>query len=120
MRPIPFFLAFFFLLLSLLPANVYAADVSVTLSDINLVGRDISVYQVNASGSCLVYQGNTSSTLTLDPAYSYQITVEPDKFTWYDDPRDTFDYFINTAAGQTIAFVLIMIMFGGIIKLIFR
>ena len=120
MRPIPFFLLLSFLLISTLPGPACAENVSIKLSDLNLVGRDISIYQVSESGSSLVYQGNTSSTLTLDSAYSYQITVEPDKYTWFDDPRDTFDYFINTAAGQSIAFILILLMFGGIIKLIFR
>jgi len=120
MRPIPFFILLALLSLALLPGPACAGNVSIKLSDLNLVGREISVYQVTESGSSLVYQGNTSSTLTLDAAYSYQITVEPDKYTWFDDPRDTFDYFINTAAGQSIAFILTLLLFGGIIKLIFR
>ncbi|WP_440944968.1 hypothetical protein ACSAZL_12470 [Methanosarcina sp. T3] len=123
MRPISFFqiTISFFLLLSSLCLPAAASNVSINFNDLNIVERDISVYQVSETGVSVIYSGSTeNASISLNPDYSYQIVVEPSEFTWIDDPRNALTYFIDTAAGQTISFFGGALVFVGIVKLIFR
>lgn len=107
------------LLFLLLMPSAFAIPVRFT--DINLNSRQISVYQVNETGSQLIYHGNSdNSTCELDPAYGYQVVSEPSRLTWLDDPRNAFSYLVNSAAGQSITFLLFAFTFIGLIKIAIR
>jgi len=115
------FLILFFLLSGGLLSP--CAAVPISFNDLNLVERDISIYQISENGTTLISSpGSISSNMTidLDPAGSYQIVLEPSHLTFYDDPMNTLEYFINDAAGQTIVFLCSALIFVAIIRLIFR
>lgn len=116
-------LRFFFLVSTVLLLSGVASATTLTFNDLNLVDRDISIYYVNATGSYLISSpemATSNTTISLEDAGSYQIVIEPSKDTWFDDPRNAVDYFINTAIGQTITFMMIAIGFVLLIRLIIR
>lgn len=113
------FLTLFLLLFLQAPA---ALAVPVSFNDLNLVDRDISLYQVNESGSYLVSGDlkTSNATYDLNPVYSYQVVIEPSHLTWFDDPRNALTYFIDDAAGQSITFLVFAVVFVGLVRLVFR
>lgn len=120
MSPLPSFRSVFFLIL-LISLTGAASAVTVSFSDFNLVSRNIEIYEISENGTTLSSSGITNNaTFHLNPDCEYQIIVKPSKFSWFDDPRDTFDYIVNTAAGQSIAFLFIFLIFGGLVRLICR
>lgn len=111
------FLSLLFLLTLITPAGA----TQVIFNDLNMVDRDISIYQVNATATTLIYQGASSNTTyDLDPLSSYQIVLEPSRNTWFDDPRNFLTYLVNDGIGQTITLIVGVICFGGLVRLAFR
>lgn len=114
----PFLLLFCFCLF-LVPAQA----VPVQFSDINLQDRSVSIYLVNASGTFLISSPDmvtSNASIDLDPTGSYQIVIEPDKNTWFDDPLNAVRFFTSDNMGQTITFLMFAFTFIGIVRLGFR
>jgi len=117
MSPKIFFPVLFLILL--LPASCYA--VPITLNDLNMVSRDVSIYQISDNGSTLIYQGATDNLTTdLSNEYSYQIVFEPSRASWLDDPMSLLEFFIYQGAGQILTFIVALLFFGAIVKLSIR
>ena len=120
MRPYSIFILFVLVALLIPPASA-EAGVSVSLSDLNLVSRNIELYAVDGTNITLIYTGaSDNSTFTLNPALSYQIIAKPSRFSWIDDPRDLLNYLINTASGQTISFLVLFVVIIGPLRWIFK
>lgn len=118
MHPTKSFLFLFFsLTLLILPAGA----TQLTINDLNMLDREVSIYQVNSTTTTLLFRGSsTNTTCELDPALSYHVVIEPSRTSWFDDPKLLLQYFINDALGQTITFAVCIIAFGGLIRLAFR
>jgi len=114
-------LSFFLLLFVSLSLISCASAQQIVFNDLNMVGRDVSIYQINETGSHLVYQGaTTNATYDFNTSNSYQVVFEPSKFSWFDDPMTTLKFFIHDGAGQAISFCLVLITFGALIRLAIR
>ena len=106
-----------FISLSLIPG---ATAQQVVFNDLNMVGRDISIYQINETGSHLVYQGATANaTYDFNTSNSYQIVLEPSHFSWFDDPTNALKFFISDGAGQAISFCIALFVFGALVRISF-
>lgn len=111
----------FFVISLLFLLIVPASAQTITFSDLNLNSRHVSIYSVNGSGTTLLSSGSSSNlTVDLSPDNTYQIVIKPDRNTWFDDPRNAIQYFISDATGQTLTFLIFALMFGGIIRIVFR
>lgn len=100
-----------------------ASAVPVSFSDINLQDRAIAIYEVDENGTHLVSTPDmvtSNATIELDAAKSYQIIIQPDKNTWFDDPLNALSFLVSDNMGQTIVFMMFAFIFAWVMRLIFR
>lgn len=113
----------YFLVLTFLLLIGSASAVPVSFSDINLQDRAIAIYEVDENGTHIVSTPDmvtSNCTIDLDAEKSYQIVIQPDRNTWFDDPINTLRYITSDGMGQIIVFMMFAFMFGWLTKLIFR
>jgi hypothetical protein len=83
---------FILLAVTLLIQPVYAENITISFSDLNL-GRniDIEVYQPTGSGAKLVAHTNSTGTIELNPAYDYVFVIRPAEDVWFQNPLNTIE-----------------------------
>lgn len=117
MNPSHLFIPLLLLLtLSTCPAN--AAEI--TFNDLNLYpSQEFSLYQINESGSYFLGDYNTTDSITINPAYNYQIVLKPGPLTWFNNPLDNFDLIWNTAP-KSLNFIAFFLLIVGVPLLTIR
>lgn len=114
---------YFFLVLTLTLLIGSASAVPVSFSDINLQDRAIAIYEVDANGTHIISTPDmvtSNCTIDLDAEKSYQIVIQPDRNTWFDDPLNALRFFTYDDVGHSLTFLLFACVFGGLVKIIFR
>lgn len=110
----PYYLLFLVLVVTLLAQPVYAENVTVSFSDLQM-GRNlnIQVYQPTVTGAEMIGELNSTGSIVLNTDYDYMFVIKPTDDVWFQNPMNGLELLKAEMPVYLTYLMYVFVLFGG-------